>query len=150
MNPMSTEAIDVGRMRRIKGIARDTLDFILNAARSSHPDEFAGLLEEEGGVIVNVILLPGTISSNRGARIHLDMMPLHLSSVGSVHSHPTPNNRPSQADLAFFSKWGDYHIIVGYPYDDKAWTCYNTQGERRALPVLNVDLDPDPEGDEIW
>ncbi|VUT27971.1 MAG: hypothetical protein SYNGOMJ08_00529 [Candidatus Syntrophoarchaeum sp. GoM_oil] len=148
MNPMSTEAVDVMAKSTIRGIARDTLDFILNAAKSSHPYEFAGLLEAEDGIIANVILLPGTTSSTMGARIYLDMMPLYMSSVGSVHSHPTPNNRPSQADLAFFSKKGEYHIIVGYPYDNGAWACYNTKGERRALSVFKVDLDSG--GDDKW
>jgi len=146
MNPMSTEAVCVLKPRKIRGIARETLDFILNASRSSHPDEFAGLLEEEDGVIANVILLPGTISSSMGARIHLDMMPLHIHAVGSVHSHPTPDNLPSRADLAFFSKKGDYHIIVGYPYDENSWACYNARGEKQNLPVVDVELG----GDDRW
>jgi len=150
MNPMSTEAINVVKKQEIRGIARDTLEFILNAAMSSHPDEFAGLLEEVDGVITNVILLPGTISSSVGARIHLDMMPLHISSVGSVHSHPTPNNRPSQADLHFFSRKGNYHIIVGHPYGDESWACYNTRGEERNLKVLDLELDHNSGSDTLW
>ncbi|OFV67410.1 metal-dependent protease of the PAD1/JAB1 superfamily [Methanosarcinales archaeon] len=147
---MSTEAIYVAKKTEIKGIARDTLEFILNASKSSHPEEFAGLLEEVDGVITNVILLPGTISSSMGARIQFDMMPLHLSSVGSVHSHPTPNNHPSKADLHFFARKGDYHIIVGYPYSNESWACYNAKGEERNLKVLDLVPDPSSESDTIW
>ena len=127
----------------IKGIARDTLDFILNVSESMSPQEFAGLLQQTDGVITEVLILPGTESSDQNAVIKLFMMP-NVSSVGSVHSHPGPDNTPSKADLRLFGKTGSHHIIVGSPYDEGSWQCYNADGDPIELPVIDVELEDGP------
>lgn len=124
----------------IRGIARQTLDFILKVSQSTAPLEFAGLLQAKNGIISEVMILPGTESSDISATLHLFMMP-NIKSVGSVHSHPGPNIEPSNADLQMFSRTGTHHIIVGYPYDDDSWVCYDTSGEIQTLAVLDVELD---------
>ncbi len=133
------------KIKKIMGIAKDTLNFILEASRSTHPNEFVGLLQTEKEVIANIILLPGTISSNTSAVIRLEMLPMDLYSVGSVHSHPTQNKTPSLADLRMFSKKGDYHIIACYPYDEQSWACYDRLGNRRDIKVLNIKFDENEE-----
>lgn len=125
---------------QIKGIARDTLNFILEASKSMAPDEFAGLLQEKDGIITEVLILPGTESSNTNAILRLYMMP-NIKAVGSVHSHPGPNRSPSQADLHLFSRTGNYHIIAGSPYNEESWTCYNREGIMIELPVLDVEFE---------
>ncbi|HET8685052.1 MAG TPA: Mov34/MPN/PAD-1 family protein [Methanosarcina sp.] len=125
---------------QIKGIARDTLNFILEASKSMAPDEFAGLLQEKDGIITEVLILPGTESSNTNAILRLYMMP-NIKAVGSVHSHPGPSRNPSQADLHLFSKTGNYHIIVGHPYNKQSWTCYNREGKTIELPVLDIEFE---------
>ena len=125
---------------QIKGIALDTLNFILETSKSMAPEEFAGLLQEKDGIITEVLVLPGTESSEQNAVIKLFIMP-NVKSVGSIHSHPGPNRKPSQADLQLFSKTGNCHIIVGYPYDRQSWTCYDTEGNVRELQVLNVKFE---------
>jgi proteasome lid subunit RPN8/RPN11 len=132
------------RGRKVRGIARDTLEFILEASRDSLPEEFAGLLQAEDGVITEVMILPGTESSRMSAFIRLYMLP-NMKIAGSVHSHPSANIRPSQEDLAFFSRTGDYHIIAGLPFNEKSWACYDASGERRDLPVLDVEFKDDLE-----
>ena len=121
---------------QVKGIASDTLDFILEPCKSTAPEEFVGLLQEKDGIISEVLILPGTESSEQNAVIKLFMMP-NVKSVGSIHSHPGPNREPSQADLHMFSKTGNCHIIVGYPYDRQSWTCYDTEGNVRELQVID-------------
>lgn len=125
---------------QIKGIARDTLNFILEASKSMAPEEFAGLLQEKDGIITEVLILPGTESSDTSAVLRLYMMP-NVKSAGSVHSHPGVNRRPSEADLHLFSKTGNCHIIVGRPYDIKSWTCYDREGKVRELQVLDVEFE---------
>ncbi|HJH31214.1 MAG TPA: metal-dependent protease of the PAD1/JAB1 superfamily [Methanosarcinaceae archaeon] len=125
---------------RIIGIAREALEFILGVSRSTAPNEFAGLLQETDGVITDIMILPGTESSNRNAVIKLFMMP-NIKSVGSVHSHPTSNVTPSKADIRLFGKTGSHHIIVGAPYDKNSWKCYNSDGNVQNLPVLDIELD---------
>jgi proteasome lid subunit RPN8/RPN11 len=125
---------------QIKGIARDTLNFILEVSKSMAPEEFAGLLQEKDGIITEVLILPGTESSDTNAVIRLYMMP-NIKAVGSVHSHPGHNRSPSQADLHLFSKTGSCHIIVGRPYNKQSWTCYDREGKTIELPVLDVEFE---------
>ncbi len=125
---------------QIKGIARETLEFILSVSEATYPNEFAGLLQATDDIITEVVILPGTESSDRNAVIKLFMMP-NISSVGSVHSHPGRNVSPSKADLIMFGKTGNYHIIVGMPYDGTNWVCYNANGDPINLPILDIELD---------
>lgn len=133
-------------MGTIKGIARETLQFIIECSKSSHPMEFAGLLRAKDGIITEVILVPGTENSNSSAIIRLHMLP-NIQTAGSVHSHPTPNKNPSNADLNMFSRTGDVHIIVGYPYNEASWVCYDAQGSRKELDVIDCDLTDDDQAD---
>jgi proteasome lid subunit RPN8/RPN11 len=79
---------------QIKGIECDTLNFILEASKSMAPEEFADLLQEKNGIITEVLILPGTESSEQNAVIKLFMMP-NIEAVGSIHSHLGPNRKPS-------------------------------------------------------
>ncbi|TGC08778.1 metal-dependent protease of the PAD1/JAB1 superfamily [Methanolobus halotolerans] len=126
----------------VKGIARETLGFILEVSRSTYPNEFAGLLEAKDGIITDVLILPGTESSEINAVLKLFMMP-NISAVGSVHSHPSSAIRPSKADLRLFSKTGTRHIIAGHPYGSNNWKCYDGSGNPVELPVLDVEIEDD-------
>ncbi|MBC7085744.1 MAG: Mov34/MPN/PAD-1 family protein [Methanomethylovorans sp.] len=123
-------------MKKIKGIARDTLRFILEVSKSSHPNEFAGLLQAEEGIITEVLLLPGTESGESSASLSLFMMP-NIAAAGSVHSHPTGIIKPSNEDLQMFGKTGSCHIIVGFPYDLQSWKCFNSRGEETNLQIID-------------
>ncbi|MFP4655096.1 MAG: Mov34/MPN/PAD-1 family protein [Methanohalobium sp.] len=127
---------------KIKGIESDALNFILKVSESTAPLEFAGLLHADNGVITEVIVLPGTESSSCSAIMRLFMMP-NIKSVGSVHSHPSPNIKPSKADLQMFSKTGSHHIIVGKPFDEKSWKCYDRNGYVQDLPVIDSEINND-------
>ena len=129
----------MSKRERIRGIAADTLDFILEVSKSYHPYEFIGLLSADSDVISDVLLLPGMLSSDRNASIRLDMIPLGISYVGSVHNHPYPGPgaaRPSAQDLFIFGRTGNCHIITFYPYDGDCWRCYNSMGEERELKII--------------
>jgi proteasome lid subunit RPN8/RPN11 len=128
----------MARKKNVSGIARDALTFILEASKSTHPHEFAGLLRSNGSLITEVLLVPGTTSDEGSARMLLSMMPLDVSVVGSVHSHPVHDLRFSRADMDMFGAKGYYNIIVAYPYTDKDWICYNPSGERVDLPVVEA------------
>ncbi len=128
----------MARKKNVSGIARDALAFILEASKSTHPHEFAGLLRSDGRLITEVLLVPGTTSDEGSASMLLDMMPLDTSIVGSVHSHPVHDLRFSRADLDMFGAKGYYNIIVAYPYTGVDWLCYSPAGERIDLPVVEV------------
>jgi proteasome lid subunit RPN8/RPN11 len=136
------------RKRTVRGIARDTLQFILEASRSSLPVEFAGLLQVDGDIISEVLILPGTENSRMNALVRLYMLP-NMQVAGSAHSHPSGDLRPSEPDLIFFSRTGDYHIIVGPPFDEHSWICYDASGVPRSLDVVDVDFKDDVFDDDF-
>lgn len=129
-----TEATTV---KEILGIEREALIFMLEVSRKSHPNEFAGILRAERGLIREVLVLPGTRSSCRSALLELHMLPIDRSACGTVHSHPSPNLRPSPEDLALFAKFGRVHVIIAYPYDESSWRAYDHRG--REIPLKIVD-----------
>ena len=117
-------------------ITSKVLNMIFAASKDTHPLEFACVLRADDGVITEVILVPGLISSERYAIFKRHNLPVDFSVVGSAHSHPTPNATPSDADLNLFQNTGSVHIIVGYPYDMNSWRAFSREGKDIQLQVL--------------
>lgn len=127
-------------------IARDTLKFILEVSKSSAPREFAGMLSAKGDIITDVVIVPGTESSDDSAVMQLFMLP-NIPTVGTVHSHPSGNATPSRVDLELFERKGKYHIIVAAPFDISSWACYNNKGEPAKVEVVDYEF---KEENETW
>lgn len=135
------------RSPEVLGIARETLEFALESAERTHPNEYMGRLrgmpadelglEQDGVVITDVLVMPGTSSSPTQASVKEWVIPNDIKSLGSVHSHPNGVIRPSNQDLQTFGK-GDVHIIIGAPYGRDDWQAFDRQGEPIDLPVLDV------------
>ena len=118
-------------------IPRGVLELILHASRSSYPNEFAALLRGEGMRIKEALPLPGNMQGRRSAPINLNMLPIDSRAIGSVHSHPSGNTRPSEADLLFFSKRGNVNLIVGSPYQSlQDVSVYDSGGEELEIRVI--------------
>lgn len=122
--------------KKVHGIRRKTLQMILEASKDTYPKEFAAILRAEEGVITELLLLPGTVSGDVHAIFRLHMLPIDFSVVGTIHSHPSGNYSPSEADRALFSHFGRVHIITGYPYMIDTWRAYDHYGTPRELQVL--------------
>ncbi len=131
-------------IHRTMKIAKDALQFILEVSKSSAPREFAGMLAATGDIITDIIIVPGTESSDESAVMQLFMLP-NVSTVGTVHSHPSGNLKPSTTDLELFDRKGMFHIIVGAPYDASSWTCYDNKGEQVGLHVVEYEFDEEKE-----
>ncbi|WP_129115058.1 Mov34/MPN/PAD-1 family protein [Halegenticoccus tardaugens] len=135
------------------GIAEETLEFALEASEESHPNEYMGLLrgedarrlglDRDGTVITDVLVVPATESNPVSATVRTSLIPNDMRAVGSIHSHPNGVLRPSDADLATFTR-GIVHVIVGAPYRRTDWRAFDREGKPTALDVIDVDL-PDPE-----
>lgn len=151
------------RSKSVVGIARETLEFALKASEDTHPTEFMGVMrstdsgelefrggapDERGEIVTDLMVLPGTKSGEAMASIREDMIPTGMGGVGTIHSHPSGRLRPSDEDLRTFSKKGQRHVIVGYPYDEGSWRCYSREGERVELPVYDVEFE-DPVLDDL-
>lgn len=115
------------------------IEGILEISREKYPNEFIALLVHKNGVIHEITLLPGTIEGRSHAIIMTYMAPpdLSFSTVGSIHSHPSPNYWPSDADLAMFAKQGHTHIIVAFPYTMDSWQAYDNRGNVIELEVVD-------------
>lgn len=127
------------KKRKVWGINRETLNLILEVSKESYPKEFIATLIAKKGVIEEINLLPGTLSGDSMAIIRTHMQPpdITLSVVGIVHSHPSKDFRPSGADLHFFSRFGNTHIIVGKPYDVGSWQAYDAFGKTIELKIVD-------------
>lgn len=137
----------------ILGMARETIEFALDSAEVTHPNEYMGRLratpadelglDDDGLVITDVLVMPGTTSSPVQASMKSWVIPNDVRTVGSIHSHPNGVMRPSEQDLQTFGK-GDVHVIIGAPYGPDDWRAFDRQGTPRELAVLDVPV-PDPE-----
>ena len=120
-------------------ITKECLDLILEGAKSIYPKEFGGLLRVDitnKHTIIEVILLPGTISGGSQALFKLHMLPIDLSIIGTVHSHPSGIPLPSRADLELFDKYGKVHIIVATPFDESSWRAYSYAGDAINITII--------------
>ena len=121
-------------------ITRKCLTMIFESSKSNYPQEFGALLrvdQVDKNTIIEVILLPGTISGDSHAIFHLHMLPVDFSVIGTVHSHPSSITRPSDADLDLFSHFGRIHIIVGVsPNGDVTWKAYDYMGHMVSMEII--------------
>jgi proteasome lid subunit RPN8/RPN11 len=120
-------------MARIRKVA---LEFALGVSRELYPREFMGLLRGRGDTILEILVIPDTTWGEGFAQVQEMHIPMDRTIVGSVHSHPTADNRPSDDDLAYFGGRGKTHLIIGWPYRVIAdVACYGSDGERKELTL---------------
>ena len=120
-------------------ITNKCLNLILEASKSSYPNEFGGLLRVDNNLkdtITEIVILPGTVSGDSHAIFQLHMLPIDFSIVGTVHSHPSPVPRPSDADLHLFEKFGRVHIIVASPFKENSWKAYDYNGTEIQIKIV--------------
>ena len=117
-------------------IKRDCLLFILESAKAVYPQEFAGMLRANKNIITEVVLLPGTIQGDTHAIFNFAMLPIDMTIVGTVHSHPSYSTNASSADLHMFSKHGRVHMIVAMPFNESSWQGYDGQGDPIDIEII--------------
>ena len=120
-------------------IKRKCLDLILECAKDSYPNEFGGLLRvdtDEKHTIIEIVILPGTVSGDSHAIFKFHMLPIDLTIVGTVHSHPSISFHPSDADVLLFRKYGKIHIVAAYPFSDSSWQAYDYNGNELEIEVI--------------
>ncbi len=120
-------------------IKKECLQLIFECAKSTHPNEFGGLLRVDSttkDTIIEIVLLPGTISGESHAIFRMNMKPIDFSIVGTVHSHPSPIPLPSNADLQLFRKQGNIHIISAHPYTLHSFKAYTGSGIETQIDIV--------------
>ncbi len=117
-------------------VKKEVLEFALEIAKESYPNEFVALLTGRKGIIEELVFLPFKAGESL-AIIHMEMLPLGYRIYGTVHSHPSPNCTPSKADLEMFSKHGVVHIIICYPFEWGCWRFYDKNGNEVELEIVD-------------
>lgn len=125
------------RSRRIFAIKRDVVRLMGEMGKESHPNEYGCALRAEGGVITELVLVPGMMGGDRHTFMNTWHLPIDDTIVGTVHSHPSPFPIPSDADRQFFSHFGNVHIIIAAPYDARSWRAYDLTAEPIVLQVVD-------------
>lgn len=122
---------------RVKRVRQDVLDLAFEAAKESHPQEFACLMRVEDATITELVLLPGTVQGDEHAILDLWMQPVDREVRGSLHSHPDHHPYPSDDDFQLFAYHGEIHIILCMPYHGDAWRAYSHDGRPVRLEVIH-------------
>jgi proteasome lid subunit RPN8/RPN11 len=117
-------------------IRRGVIELVMESSKDSLPNEFAALLKAKKDVIFEIALLPGTISGDRSAIMQLWNRPMDLNYVGTIHSHPSGVIYPSDDDRNLYSKFGNVHIIVGYPFNIHSWRAFNNEGTEIEMEMV--------------
>lgn len=128
-------------------IASETLEFILQVCKSTHPREFGAILEATDNIITDILYLPGTQSTEMSVRFNMAMLP-NMKCAGSVHSHPNGAVWPSKQDLIFFRS-GNVNIIVGAPYEQDSWKAFDRNGNPIYLRVVDHEFKDDAKHKKI-
>ncbi len=119
-------------------IPSNILDAIYAGAKELYPRESFLLLR--GKKIKNIIavtdlvLAPFAVHGEGEVHFNPYMFVGDFSLVGTVHSHPSGNNRPSHVDLNYF--FGRVLLIVGYPYEGKnCIAAYDSNGDNLPIEI---------------
>lgn len=107
-------------------------------AHDNHPDEVVVLLRgkrETGDLVVTEYLIPPFgFGGRRSASFPAHLLPMDLTLIGTAHSHPSGNVKPSTGDSHNF--YGRIMMIVGPPYSQQNLAIYNKRGEALDVKVL--------------
>jgi len=116
---------------------KEVIEAIIELARMTSPNEFIAFLQ--GKVRKRTLRIHGLAYqeyfANENSTLAKINFPLTSSIVGSVHSHPGPSNKPSRADLHFFSKRGMVHLIIKKPYTEKDIQAYDAKGNKIMFEI---------------
>jgi proteasome lid subunit RPN8/RPN11 len=121
-------------------VPSNILEAIYQGAKELYPRESFLLLrgKKSKGVIsvTDLVLAPFAIHGEGQVHFNSFMFNGDLSLVGTVHSHPSGNNSPSDTDLNYF--FGRVLLIVGYPYEGKdCIAAYDSNGDKLPIEVTS-------------
>ena len=119
-------------------LTKDVRDGILSFCKMKHPNE--GILILKGKSKKGIISIDGLVIppfSETGptfAGFPHNFLPLDLSYVGIVHSHPSGSAKPSVTDLHNF--FGLISLIVKSPYENDDIFAWDSKGNAVKLSII--------------
>ena len=118
-------------------LKKDTRDGILSYCKMNHPNEGLLILKgksKKGNVTIDGLVVPPFSESGPTfAGFPHSFLPLDLSYVGTVHSHPSGSAKPSVTDLHNF--FGLVSLIVKSPYEDDDIFAWDSNGDPIKLTI---------------
>ena len=126
------------KFERKISLTKDARDGILSFCKMNHPNEGILILRgksKHGNVFINELVIPPLSETGKDfAGFPHNPLPLDLSYVGIVHSHPTGSAEPSLTDLDNF--FGLVSMIVKSPYEDEDIFAWDSDGNE--IPFIVV------------
>ncbi len=117
-------------------IKETVLESVCLAARKVYPNEFISMLgTNEKEEIFELVMLPAVYGRNFSS-VRTDLIPFDRKIVGTIHSHPSKNNNPSQGDLKVFSALGKIHLIICWPFNLDNIKAFDKTGKEIKLEAI--------------
>lgn len=117
-------------------IKKQVIESITMAAKTVYPKEFISMLgKNEKEEINELVILPAVYGKNFSS-MRTDLIPFDSKIVGTIHSHPSPNNNPSSADLKVFSALGKIHLIICWPFNLDNIKAFDSKGKETELEII--------------
>ena len=125
------------KIERKVTLQKEVLDSILSYCQMKHPEEIVLILKgkSKNGVINvdGLVIPPFNYTGDTFAGIPNSFLPLDMSYVGIVHSHPNGTAEPSVTDANNF--FGLVSLIVKSPYDDESVFAWDSSGNTIPLSI---------------
>ena len=119
-------------------LTKDARDGILSFCKMNHPNEGILILRgksKHGDVLIDELVVPPFSETGADfAGFPHNPLPLDLSYVGIVHSHPSGSAKPSLTDLDNF--FGLVSMIVKSPYEDEDIFAWDSDGRELQLVIV--------------
>ena len=120
-------------------VQNDVKDGIISYCKMNHPDEMVLILKGKSKNSVmrvnGLVIPPFSHTGPTFAGFPSSFLPLDLSYIGMVHSHPTGSEEPSLEDLNNF--FGLVSLIVKSPYKDEDIFAWDSNGN--SIPLTFSD-----------
>ena len=119
-------------------LKKDVRDGILSFCKMKHPNEGILILRgksKKGTILIDSLVVPPFSESGPTfAGFPHSFLPLDLSYVGIVHSHPRGSAQPSLTDLQNF--FGLIALIVKSPYENDDIFAWDSKGNSVKLTIV--------------
>jgi len=126
------------KFERKVSLKKETRDGILSYCKMNHPNEGILILRgksKKGHIIIDSLVIPPFSDTGPTfAGFPESFLPLDLSYVGIVHSHPSGSAKPSITDLHNF--FGLVSLIVKSPYDDEDLFAWDSKGNPIPITIF--------------
>ena len=126
------------KLERKISLTKDARDGILSFCKMNHPNEGILILRgksKRGDVYIDELVVPPFSETGADfAGFPHNPLPLDLSYVGIVHSHPSGSAKPSLTDLDNF--FGLVSMIVKSPYENDDIFAWDSEGRELSLVIV--------------